>query len=115
MDIFDNLDIYEVDKVDYEAYFYRLPKNDIIKTTPREGFVVYKDIFSKEDVCGTLIEYIMGTEATRYFIFNFIDEERLSEHKVVKYITLNEDDYQEFLNQLALLGKHNNGDERSNA
>ena len=55
MDYLNNLDLFEVDKIDYDAYFYRLPKNEIMKTTPQEGLIVYKDI--KEDgelICGIL-------------------------------------------------------------
>ena len=44
----DNIDIYEVEKRDYEAYFYRLPPNEIIKTTPRPGLVIWKDIKENE-------------------------------------------------------------------
>ena len=69
----DNLDIYEVDKGDYEAYFYRLPK-DVMKTTPQEGMVVYKDIVSGDYVCGILTENIMAMPANRYFIFNFFSK-----------------------------------------
>ena len=101
MDIFDNLDIFEVEKVDYEAYFYRLPKTEILKTTPREGFVVYKDIQSREDICGILTEEIMGTEARRFFIFNFIDEERLGPHKVIRHITMPQEEYEAFIKQLS--------------
>ena len=100
----DNLDIYEVDKGDYEAYFYRLPK-DIMKTTPQEGMVVYKDIVSGEYVCGILTENIMAMPANRYFIFNFLEEERLGPHKAVKHITMSAEEYEEFLNKLTKAAK----------
>ena len=73
MDYLNNLDIFEVDKVDYDSYFYRLPKNEIMKTTPQEGLVAYKDIKEEgELICGILSEQIMAMPANRYFIFNFI-------------------------------------------
>lgn len=100
----DNLDIYEVDKGDYEAYFYRLPK-DIMKTTPQEGMVVYKDIVSGEYVCGILTENIMAMPANRYFIFNFLEEERLGPHKTIKHITISAEEYEEFLNKLTKAAK----------
>lgn len=106
MDYLNNLDLFEVDKIDYDAYFYRLPKNEIMKTTPREGLTVYKDV--KEDgelICGILSEQIMAMPANRYFIFNFIDESRLGPHKAYKYITMTEEEYTEFLKQLQQIAK----------
>ena len=99
-----NLDIYEVDKEDYEAYFYRLPKN-IMKTTPQEGMVVYKDMTTGDSICGILTENIMAMPANRYFIFNFLEEERLGPHKMVKHITMNAEEYEEFLNKLSKAAK----------
>lgn len=106
MDYLNNLDLFEVDKIDYDAYFYRLPKNEIMKTTPREGLTVYKDI--KEDgkfICGILSEQIMAMPANRYFIFNFMDESRLGPHKTYKHITMTEEEYIEFLKQLQQIAK----------
>ena len=100
-DIPDDLDIYEVDKADYDAYFYRLPIKDLMKTTPREGLTVYKDISNNgEAVCGVLSEQIMAMSANRYFIFNFLDEERLGPHKIIKQITLGLEDYENFMKHL---------------
>lgn len=106
MDYLNNLDLFEVDKIDYDAYFYRLPKNEIMKTTPREGLTVYKDV--KEDgelICGILSEQIMAMPANRYFIFNFMDESRLGPHKLYKHITMTEEEYTEFLKQLQQIAK----------
>lgn len=106
MDYLNNLDLFEVDKVDYDAYFYRLPKNEIMKTTPQEGLTVYKDI--KEDgefICGILSEQIMAMPAHRYFIFNFMDESRLGPHKLYKHITMTEEEYTDFLKQLQQIAK----------
>ena len=111
IDFSKDLDIYEVDKADYDAYFYRLPKNDIMKTTPREGFIIYKDIANGgEPVCGILSEQIMAMPANRYFIFELIDEERLGPHKVVKHVHLDEAQYTEFLAQLQDLTKERKED-----
>ena len=99
-DIPENLDIYEVDKADYDAYFYRLPQNEMVKTTPREGFVIYRDMIEPQLICGILSENIMAMPANRYFIFNFLDEERLGAHKVIKQITLGLEDYENFMKHL---------------
>lgn len=104
-DIPDNLDIYEVDKADYDAYFYRLPQNEIVKTTPREGFVVYRDMMEPQLICGVLSENIMAMPANRYFIFNFIDEERLGPYKQYKYIQVSEAEYIDFLKRLQEITK----------
>lgn len=106
MEYLDNLDLYEIDKVDYDAYFYRLPKDDLMKTTPQEGLVIYSD--TKNDllpICGILTEQIMAMPANRYFIFNFMEEERLGNHKAYKYITMSEEEYTEFLNKLQQIAK----------
>jgi hypothetical protein len=104
-DIPENLDIYEVDKADYNAYFYRLPQNEMVKTTPREGFVVYRDMIEPQLICGILSENIMAMPANRYFIFNFIDEERLGPHKQYKYIQMSEAEYIDFLKRLQEITK----------
>lgn len=108
-DIPENLDIYEVDKADYDAYFYRLPQNEMVKTTPREGFVVYRDMIEPQLVCGILSENIMAMPANRYFIFNFIDEERLGSHKQYKYIQMSEAEYIDFLKRLQEIAKEKKG------
>lgn len=106
MDYLNNLDLFEVDKADYDSYFYRLPKNEVMKTTPSEGLVAYKDTAnSGELICGILSEQIMAMPANRYFIFNFIDESRLGPHKVYKHITMTEEEYREFLSQLQELAR----------
>lgn len=106
IDFSKDLDIYEVDKVDYDAYFFRLPEKDIMKTTPREGFVIYKDIGNGgEPICGILTEQIMAMPANRYFIFNFLDEERLGPHKQYQYIHMAEEEYAKFLERLQQITK----------
>ena len=100
----ENLDLYEVEKADYESYFYRLPK-DIMKTTPREGLIIYKDIQTGESICGVLTEQVMAMPANRYFIFSFLDEERLGPHKVYKYIHMSGEEYIEFLRRLQQIAK----------
>ena len=105
----DNLDLYEVENVDYESYFYRLPK-DIMKTTPSEGLVVYKDIQTGESICGVLTEQVMAMPANRYFIFNLLDEERLGSHKAYKYIHMTEAEYAEFLGRLQQIAKERKED-----
>ena len=99
MDFF-NLDIFEVEKEDFTSYFYRLPKNEIVKTTPQENLIIWKDILTGQEVCGEEKIQIMGSNCTRYFIFNFLEEERLGEYKTIQKIVLSEEDYQKFLNAL---------------
>ena len=111
----DDIDIYEVEKRDYEAYFYRLPQNKILKTTPRPGLVIWKDIKENEEICGQEIIQIMGQNCSRYFIFNFVDEERLGPHKTYKYITLSEEEYIEFLNSLPSSKEKTNGEDLSDS
>ena len=100
------IELYEVDRIDYDAYFYRLPKDDLMKTTPREGLVIYKDLLNNgEPICGIYTEIVMAMPANRYFIFNFMDESRLGPHKLYKHITMTEEEYTEFLKQLQQIAK----------
>ena len=97
----ENLDIFEVDKQDYEAYFYRLPKNEIMKTRPMEGLIVFKDIKDEQvPLCGIMTEQVMAMPANRYFIFNLMDESRLGPHKSYKHIVLDDEEYMDFLKRL---------------
>lgn len=107
INFFDDLGIYEVDRYDYDAYFHRLPQNDIMKITPREGFVAYKDIITGQIICGILSETVMAMPANRYFIFNFLDEERLGEHKTYQHIHMTEEEYVEFLQKLQAYAEGN--------
>ena len=127
----DKIDIYEVDKKDYEAYFYRLPKNEIpsvylfvdkmpalsgtgkpdrnriIKTAPREKLTIWKDLITGFEICGYETTQIMGTDCNRFFIFNFMEEKRLGNYKTTKYVYLSEKEYEKFLNLLPLSKKEN--------
>ena len=49
----------------------------------------------------------MGTDCNRFFIFNFIEEERLGNYKTTKYVYLSEKEYEKFLNFLPLSKKEN--------
>ena len=101
IDFESNLDIYEVEKQDYDSYFYRLPKNEIMKIRPKEGFVVYKDLKGEQlCLCGVHTEQVMAMPANRYFIFNLMDEERLGPHKAYRHIVLEENEYMDFLKRL---------------
>lgn len=96
-----NLDIYEVEKQDYDSYFYRLPKNEIMKVHPKEGFIAYKDLKDEQSyLCGIYTEQIMAMPANRYFIFNLMNEERLGPHKAYRHIVLEENEYMDFLKRL---------------
>ena len=81
-DIPENLDIYEVDKADYDAYFYRLPQNEMVKTTPpREGFVVYRDMIEPQLICGYYLKILWLCQQIDILFSTFLDEERLGAHK----------------------------------
>lgn len=99
-ELVEKLNIYEVDKEDYESYLYRLPKNEIMKTTPREGYIFYKDSLTQQYICGTLSEDIMGMKCTRFFIFEFLPEERLGDELVIKEIIIGEDEYKKLIGRL---------------
>lgn len=95
-----NNDIYEVERDDYLAYWFRLPHDDLMKTTPEEGLTIWKDTKTGDQICGTKIEHIMGSAATQYYIFTLMDEERLGAEKTTEYISITEENYQKLLAQL---------------
>lgn len=96
-----NLDIYEVERADYLAYWFRLPHNDLMKTTPEEGLTIWKDTKTGDQICGTKVEQIIGTAATQYYIITLMDEERLGAEKTTKYISMTEEDYKDLITQLS--------------
>lgn len=95
-----DIDIYEVERADYLAYWFRLPHDQLMKTTPEEGLTIWKDTKTGDQICGTKVENIMGTAATQYYIFTFMDEERLGPEKATKYIYMTEKEYKDLLSQL---------------
>lgn len=103
----EKIDIFEVEKADYEAYFFRLPKNEILKTTPKENYTIYLDSLDREPICGIEEQDIMGTKARRFFIFNLLDEERLGDHKRIQVINMTEEEYINFLAKTMGLKKEN--------
>lgn len=94
------LDIYEVEREDYFAYWFRLPHDELMKTTPEENLTIWKDTKTGDQICGTRTENIMGTAATQYYIFTFMDDERLGPEKATKYIYMTENEYKNLLSQL---------------
>lgn len=96
-----DLDIYEVERNYYLSYWYSLPHDELMKTTPSEGLTIWKDIKTGEQICGTKVENIMGTAATQYYIFTFMDDERLGEAKTTQYVYLNNEEYLDLLRKLA--------------
>ena len=110
MNELDNLDFFEVEPKDYDSYFFRLPKNEIMKTTPREGLTIYKDTTNGINICGILTEQIMAMPANRYFIFNLLPEERLGPHKAYQHIELSEEEYLDLLKKLVEAKEKKNND-----
>ena len=78
----------------------------MVKSEPFEGFTLYQD--AKQEnlfICGVLTEQIMAMPANRYFLFNFLEEERLGPHKQYQYIHMTEEEYVEFLGRLQQITK----------
>ena len=53
-DYLGHIDLYEVEKNDYRSYEYRCKDRQIMKITPREGMVVYRDVKTGEWLYGDL-------------------------------------------------------------
>lgn len=94
-EILDKLSFYEVDKQDYDAYFYRLPKEEL-EFVQEDGLSVYKDIVNGEPICAFKVAEFIA-DVTNYYIFNFLPEERLGKHKTQMKIELSYEEYLDFL------------------
>lgn len=107
-----HLDIYEVDKEDAISYCYRLKARPQNQINPKEGLEIFEDVATGLYLWGIETTNIMGQEARRYFIFEFLDEELLGPHRTVKKITLTEKQFEEFVKRC--LGEYKNNEEKEN-
>lgn len=94
------MDIYEVEKRDYDAYFFRLPKEDL-EEERTESQLIYRDKLTGNKVCGIEIQEHNHITFYRYFIFEFLDEERLGPHKGYKQIVVSKEEYEKLLKAYA--------------
>ena len=99
------LDIYEVDKTYYYSYVYRCKDRQLMKRHPREGLTVWEDLETGKLLYGKEVTNIMASEATRFFIFELLDEELLGTEKTTKIIEVDYETYRNFLEAVALKNK----------
>lgn len=96
-----NLDIYEVEKADYESYVYRLKYRDLLEQEEEEGSIhLFWDIAAGEYVCGYRDTKNIASNSyfREFFIFEILPEDLLGPEKVVKKIVLSQEDYEAWLN-----------------
>lgn len=103
--ILNMLDIYEVDKTYYYSYVYRCKDRQLMKRHPREGLTVWEDLETGKLLYGKEVTNIMASEATRFFIFELLDEELLGAEKTTKIIEVDYETYRNFLEAVALKNK----------
>ena len=99
------LDIYEVNKTYYYSYVYRCKDRQLMKRHPREGLTVWEDLETGKLLYGKEVTNIMASEATRFFIFELLDEELLGPEKTTKTIEVDYETYKNFLEAVALKNK----------
>ena len=95
------LDIYEVDKTYYSSYVYRCQERQLMKRTPREGLTIWEDLETGKLLYGKEVTDVMAMDATRYFIFEILEEKMLGPEKAAKYVHITEDEYKQILELLA--------------
>ena len=95
------LDIYEVDKVYYSSYEYRCKDRQLMKRHPYEGLTVWEDIETGKLLYGKEVNNIMASNATRFFIFEMLDEELLGPEKTTQTIEVDYETYKNFLEAVA--------------
>lgn len=98
---FSKLDIYEVDKVYYSSYEYRCKDRQLMKRHPYEGLTVWEDIETGKLLYGKEVTNIMASNATRFFIFEMLDEELLGPEKTTQTIVVDYETYKNFLEAVA--------------
>ena len=99
------LDIYEVDKTYYSSYEYRCKDRQLMKRHPHEGLTVWEDIETGKLLYGKEVTNIMASEATRFFIFELLDEELLGPEKTIQTIEVDYETYKNFLETIASKNK----------
>lgn len=99
------IDIYEVDKTYYYSYVYRCKDRQLMKRHPREGLTVWEDLETGKLLYGKEVTNIMASEATRFFIFELLDEELLGPEKITKTIEVDYETYRNFLEAVASKNK----------
>lgn len=95
------LDIYEVDKTYYYSYVYRCKDRQLMKRHPHEGLTVWEDIETGKLLYGKEVTNVMASEATRFFIFELLDEELLGPEKTTQIIEIDYETYKNFLEAVA--------------
>jgi hypothetical protein len=95
------LDIYEVDKTYYYSYVYRCKNRQLMKRHPHEGLTVWEDIETGKLLYGKEVTNVMASEATRFFIFELLDEELLGPEKTTQIIEIDYETYKNFLEAVA--------------
>lgn len=93
----DKLDIYEVEKSYYSSYEYRCKDRQLIKLTPNENLTVWRDIETGLFLYGKETYDIMGSKATRFFVFELLDEKLLGPEKTIQKIKVDEETYKKFI------------------
>lgn len=96
-----SLDLYEVDKAYYTSYEYRCQNRQLMKRTPREGLTIWEDLETGKLLYGKEVTNVMAMDATRYFIFEILEEKMLGPEKAAKYVHITEDEYKQILELLA--------------
>ena len=99
------IDIYEVDKTYYYSYVYRCKDRQLMKRHPHEGLTVWEDIETGKLLYGKEVTNVMASEATRFFIFELLDEELLGTEKTTKTIEVDYETYKNFLEAVASKNK----------
>ena len=99
------LDIYEVDKTYYYSYVYRCKDRQLMKRHPHEGLTVWEDLETGKLLYGKEVTNIMASDATRFFIFELLDEELLGPEKITQTIEVDYETYRNFLEAVALKNK----------
>ena len=102
---FSKLDIYEVDKVYYSSYEYRCKDRQLMKRHPYEGLTVWEDIETGKLLYGKEVTNIMASNATRFFIFEMLDEKLLGPEKTTQTIEVDYETYKNFLEAVASKNK----------
>ena len=105
-DYLSNIDIYEVDKEDYDSYVYRCRNRETMKLTPKKGFTIWQDLETKIWLYGEHEEIVMEMPHKNFYIFELMKEEELASPKLTKHIQLQYEEWLKFIKVLKEQNKH---------
>ena len=102
----ERLDLYAVEKLDYDSYVYRCKDRNLMKVTPNKELTVFRDVETGKYLYGYgEIELVKGLPHKTYYIFELLDEELLGEPLRVQHLNFSQEELEQLLVLLGVMSE----------